>query len=68
MKLGEAVVFARHVKYHPSQETAPRFYFSLKGANGEIVAQSEGYTKKQSALDTLTTYFDNFEIVDETGD
>lgn len=27
--------------------------FRLKAANGEIVAQSEGYTRKESALDTL---------------
>lgn len=27
-----------------------QFYFHLKAGNGEIIAQSEGYTTKQSAL------------------
>ena len=68
MKVGEVVLFRRSVKYYPSQQIEGRFYFSLKGANGEIIAQSEGYTRKESAMETLTTYFSNFEIVDETGD
>lgn len=66
--VGEAVILKRNVRYYPSQQVEPRFYFSLKGANGEIVAQSEGYNQLQSALDTLNTYFPNFEIVDETGE
>lgn len=30
-----------------------QFYFRIKAANGEKVAQSEGYTQKQSALNTV---------------
>ena len=29
------------------------FYWNLKSANGEIVAQSETYTSKQSALNAI---------------
>ena len=31
-----------------------QWYFHIKAGNGEIVAQSEGYTVKQSAVDTAT--------------
>ena len=30
-----------------------QYYFNVKSANGEKIAQSEGYTKKQSAEDTI---------------
>jgi len=30
-----------------------QFYWNLKASNGEIIAQSEGYTVKQSALNGI---------------
>lgn len=30
-----------------------QWYFRIKAANGEIIAQSEGYTRKESALTTI---------------
>lgn len=43
-----------------------RYYFRLVAANGEIVAQSEGYTSKQAASDTLRTHFPDFRVKDLT--
>ena len=43
-----------------------RFYFRLLGDNGEVVAQSEAYTSKQSATDTLKRYFPSFTVKDLT--
>lgn len=31
----------------------PRWYWRLKGANGEIVAQSEGYKNRVDAMTTI---------------
>lgn len=50
----------------PTFET--RYFFTLLGTNGEPVAQSEAYNSKQSAKETLSRYFSNFMIVDETGE
>jgi len=35
------------------KSTDDQFYFELKGNNGETVAVSELYTRKQSAKDTI---------------
>jgi len=32
-----------------------QFYFRIKASNGQVIAQSEGYTQKQSAKDTIDT-------------
>ena len=45
-----------------------RYFFTLVGANGEPVAQSEAYNSKQAAKDTLKTYFPNFVVEDNTGE
>jgi len=37
-----------------------QYYFRLKAANGEIVAQSEGYKQKQSAVNTIYSIEDTF--------
>lgn len=62
----KAEVFKRTVKQYPSQKQEDRFYFRLLGRNGEIVAASESYSSKQSVMETLTTYFGDFEVVDQT--
>jgi Domain of unknown function (DUF1508) len=62
----KAEVFKRTVKNYPSQKVEDRFYFRLIGRNGEIVAASESYASKQSVMEALTTYFSDFEIVDQT--
>lgn len=36
-------------KFEIFKDSANEFRFHLKAANGEVVAQSEGYTSKQSA-------------------
>jgi hypothetical protein len=43
-----------------------RFYFRLKGANGEIVAQSEGYSAKHNVIHVLKTYFPEWTVEDLT--
>jgi uncharacterized protein YegP (UPF0339 family) len=35
------------------QGNGGQWYFHVKGDNGEILAQSEGYTRKSDALDGL---------------
>jgi len=35
--------------------TNGQFYFNIKGANGEKIAQSEGYVRKESANYIITT-------------
>lgn len=42
------------------------YRFRLLGNNGEVIAQSEGYTSKQSATKTLRQYFPGFEVKDLT--
>jgi uncharacterized protein len=32
-----------------------QFYWELVGGNGEIIAVSETYTRKESAIDTITS-------------
>jgi hypothetical protein len=65
---GEAYIFRRMVTQYPSRDNVYKYFFSLKGANGEIIAQSEAYNQKQSAVKTLTTYFPNFDIIDDTSE
>lgn len=40
-----------------------QYYFAVVGDNGEIIAQSEGYTEMTSAMDTIEEYFDDFDVV-----
>jgi len=56
----------RKPKRWPGDEGERYYYFSLHAPNHEIVAQSEQYTTKQSAKDTLDKYFYNFRVVDST--
>jgi hypothetical protein len=45
-----------------------QFRFRIKGANGEIVAQSEGYTTKakcKKGIDALGTIFYNYDFHEE---
>lgn len=34
-------------------KSGTQYYFHIKAANGEKIAQSEGYTRKESATDTV---------------
>lgn len=43
-----------------------RYFFTLVASNGEAIAQSEAYNQKESALDTINTYFPNFMLDDRT--
>lgn len=43
-----------------------RYYFRLLGTNGEIVAQSEGYTQKHNATAALKKYFPMWTVDDQT--
>jgi hypothetical protein len=42
------------------------FYYILRGDNGEILVDSETFTRKQSCQEVLKKYFPTFEIVDLT--
>ena len=42
------------------------FYFRIIGKNGEQIASSEKYTRKEKALQTLREYFPQFPAVDLT--
>ena len=41
-----------------------RFYFRLVGDNGEIVAQSEGYTQKHNVNEVVGRYFPGWPVKD----
>jgi len=41
-----------------------RWYFRILGDNGEIIAQSEGYTQRHNAIKVLNKYFPNESVVD----
>jgi hypothetical protein len=45
-----------------------RYFFTLIATNGEAIAQSEAYNQKESALETLNTYFPNFMLDDRTAE
>jgi len=42
------------------------FYFRLVGRNGEVLAQSEGYTQKHNIVQLHKRYFYNWEKKDLT--
>ena len=41
------------IKFEMFKGADGQHYFHLKGANGEKIAQSEGYARKQSAIDII---------------
>lgn len=41
------------IKFEIFKGTNGQYYFHIKGANGEKIAQSEGYIRKESAKDTI---------------
>ena len=41
-----------------------RWYFRILGDNGEIIAQSEGYTQRHSAIEVLNKYFPEAHFVE----
>jgi hypothetical protein len=43
-----------------------RFYFRVVGDNGEIIAQSEGYTQKHNATEVVARYFHDWPLEDKT--
>jgi len=43
------------IKFEIFKGTDGQFYFHIKGANGERIAQSEGYVRKESARDIIAT-------------
>ena len=45
----------RNPKYELYTDTAGKYRFRLKAANGEIVAASQGYTNKSSALNGISS-------------
>lgn len=42
------------------------YRFRLIADNGEVIAQSEGYTRKEAARATVRAYFPYFELKDLT--
>jgi len=40
-------------KFRLFKDRAGEYRFSLKSSNGQVIAQSEGYTTKQSALNGI---------------
>lgn len=45
------------------------YRFRLVATNGEVIAQSEGYTAKHNVIGLYRRYFEyGFELVDETGE
>jgi uncharacterized protein YegP (UPF0339 family) len=49
-----------------SRSLTQKFFYVLKGKNGEKLAHSETFVAKQSAVKVLKKYFPGFEIIDET--
>jgi len=41
-----------------------RWYFRILGDNGEVIAQSEGYTQRHSAVEVLNRYFPKAKVVE----
>jgi uncharacterized protein YegP (UPF0339 family) len=41
-----------------------RYYFRILGDNGEVIAQSEGYTQRHNAIEVLNKYFPKAKVVD----
>jgi hypothetical protein len=42
-------------KFEIFKGTNDKYYFRLKASNGEIIAQSEGYSSKQGAQDGVAS-------------
>jgi uncharacterized protein YegP (UPF0339 family) len=58
-------------KFVITKDKKGEFRFVLKAGNGEIIAQSEGYAAKASALkgiESVRTNAANATVVDESGD
>ena len=53
----------RKIAWFQSDVTG-EFYFRIKADNGETIAGSEGYRKKDDMFDTLDEYFDNWDVVE----
>jgi uncharacterized protein YegP (UPF0339 family) len=59
------------MKFVVTKATNGQYRFNLVASNGQVVATSEGYTRKQSALDTIASIQKNAgsaTIDDETTD
>lgn len=41
-----------------------RYFFRIKGNNGEIIAQSEGYTQKHNVTEVISQYFPSADVTD----
>ena len=41
------------MKFQVTKTSSGQFRFNLVASNGQVVATSESYTRKQSALDTI---------------
>lgn len=56
-------------KFEITKDRAGEYRFKLKAPNGEIIAVSEGYTRKQSAndgIESVKTYARTADIEDLT--
>ena len=42
------------IKFEIFKGSNGQYYFHIKGGNGEKIAQSEGYIRKESAKDTIS--------------
>lgn len=49
----------RAAKFELFKDTAGKFRFHLKAANGEIIAASQGYTSKAAAQNGIASIKDN---------
>lgn len=49
-------------KFEIFKGTNGKYYFRLKASNGEIIAQSEGYSSKQGAQDGVASVKKNAPI------
>lgn len=49
-------------KFEIFKGTNGKYYFRLKAGNGEIIAQSEGYSSKQAAQDGIASVKKNAPI------
>lgn len=49
-------------KFEIFKSTNGKYYFRLKASNGEIIAQSEGYSSKQGAQDGIASVKKNAPI------
>ena len=49
----EEVVAVKHPKFELYQDKAGEYRFRLKARNGEVIAVSEGYVKKDSCLNGI---------------